>query len=310
MSDKKNNFQKPELSVEELSHALYHANLKLNAANQKLRQQEKQRLEFYANISHDLRAPITALSSSIEYMLACPELPSQEINENLVLMQKRIVYLEHLINDIFLLSSLDSSDSKVHKEEVDMRFLLEDYFYMCEEDSHYSNAELHLNIVKDLDVTLSVDPILIQRVLDNLFTNALKYSKGVPYIELGAYIEGSELVIYVADHGIGISRRNIEKIFERSYTVQKSRTPGSDTGSGFGLSITALSPVKVSPKKEAALFSGFHSDTLFNNRLVRNFYLPVAIFQNTLSVGDDQTCRSGCESLKSAYDLLLRSLIQ
>ena len=118
-----------------------------------------------------------------------------------------------------------------------MRFLLEDYFYMCEEDSHYSNAELHLNIVKDLDVTLSVDPILIQRVLDNLFTNALKYSKGVPYIELGAYIEGSELVIYVADHGIGISRRNIEKIFERSYTVQKSRTPGSDTGSGFGLSI-------------------------------------------------------------------------
>ena len=237
MSDKKNNFQKPELSVEELSHALYYANLKLNAANQKLRQQEKQRLEFYANISHDLRAPITALSSSIEYMLACPELPSQEINENLGLMQKRIVYLEHLINDIFLLSSLDSSDSKVHKEEVDMRFLLEDYFYMCEEDSHYSNAELHLNIVKDLDVTLSVDPILIQRVLDNLFTNALKYSKGVPYIELGAYIEGSELVIYVADHGIGISRRNIEKIFERSYTVQKSRTPGSDTGSGFGLSI-------------------------------------------------------------------------
>lgn len=93
MSDKKNSFQKPELSVEELSHALYHANLKLNAANQKLRQQEKQRLEFYANISHDLRAPITALSSSIEYMLACPELPSQEINENLVLMQKRIVYL-------------------------------------------------------------------------------------------------------------------------------------------------------------------------------------------------------------------------
>ena len=59
----------------------------------------------------------------------------------------------------------------------------------------------------------------------------------VYHIELGAYIEGSELVIYVADHGIGISRRNIEKIFERSYTVQKSRTPGSDTGSGFGLSI-------------------------------------------------------------------------
>lgn len=108
---------------------------------------------------------------------------------------------------------------------------------MCQEDSRYENAQLHLNISAASDVVLSVDPILIQRVLDNLFNNALKYSKGIPYIELGAYIDGQDFVIYVADHGIGISKRNIDKIFERSYTVQKSRTPGSDSGSGFGLAI-------------------------------------------------------------------------
>lgn len=237
MSHKKNRFQKPELSVEELSHALYHANLKLHDANQKLRCQEKQRLDFYANISHDLRAPITALSNSVEYMLTCTDLTCTEVNDTLILMQKRISYLEHLINDIFLLSSLDSSDDRIHKETVDMCFLLEDYFYMCQEDSRYENAQLHLNISAAPDVVLSVDPILIQRVLDNLFNNALKYSKGIPYIELGAYIDGQDFVIYVADHGIGISRRNIDKIFERSYTVQKSRTPGSDSGSGFGLAI-------------------------------------------------------------------------
>ena len=74
MSNNKSHFEKPELSVEELSHALYEVNLKLQEANKKLTAQEKKRLEFYANISHDLRAPITALSNSIEYMLSNQQL--------------------------------------------------------------------------------------------------------------------------------------------------------------------------------------------------------------------------------------------
>ena len=69
MASRKAKFEKPELTVEELSRALYEANLKLNEANEKLKKQEKQRMEFYSNISHDLRAPITAIANSIEYML-------------------------------------------------------------------------------------------------------------------------------------------------------------------------------------------------------------------------------------------------
>ncbi len=237
MATTKTNFIKPELSVEELSHALYDVNCKLQDANNKLLEQEKQRLEFYANISHDLRAPITALSNSVEYMLSCPQLTLDEINDNLLIMQKRIVYMEHLINDIFLLSSLDSSDNKVHKEEVDIRFLLEDYFYLCQEDSRYLDAQLVLNIPDTFHVSLMADPVLMQRVLENLFANAMKYSSGIPYIELGAYIENNCVFIYVQDHGIGISARNIKRIFDRTYMIAKSRTPSSDTSSGFGLSI-------------------------------------------------------------------------
>lgn len=237
MSEAKNRFEKPELSVAELSHALYEVNLKLQEANKKLQEQEKKRLEFYANISHDLRAPITALSNSVEYMLAKKELSQEEMLETLSIMQKRTKYMEHLINDIFLLSSLDSSDSKVHKEQVDMCFLLEDYFYMCEADSRYEQTELILDIPDDLQVTLFVDPALIQRVLDNLFTNALKYSKGTPHITLGAYIEKDAFIIYVEDQGIGIAKKHITKIFDRSYMIEKSRTPNSESSSGFGLSI-------------------------------------------------------------------------
>ena len=237
MSDNKNQFEIPELSVEELSHALYEVNLKLQAANNKLKEQEQARLEFYANISHDLRAPVTALSNSIEYMLSNKNLSPEETQEALLIMQKRTGYMEHLIHDIFLLSSLDSSNSKVHKENVDMGFFLEDYFYMCEADSRYEHANLYLELPDDLQLTLHIDPALMQRVLDNLFTNALKYSKDVPYITLGAYIEHHDLIIYVADQGIGIANEHLEKIFDRSYMVQKSRTPDTTSSSGFGLSI-------------------------------------------------------------------------
>lgn len=237
MSETKNRFEKPELSVAELSHALYEVNLKLQEANRKLQEQEKQRLEFYANISHDLRAPVTALSNSVEYMLSNKQLTQEEMLETLSIMQKRTNYMEHLINDIFLLSSLDSSDNRVHKEQVDMRFLLEDYFYMCEADSRYEQAKLILAIPDDLQITLFVDPALMQRVLDNLFTNALKYAKNTPHITLGAYIEHNQFIIYVEDQGIGIAKKHLTKIFDRSYMIAKSRTPNSQTSSGFGLSI-------------------------------------------------------------------------
>lgn len=237
MSNSKNRFEKPELSVEELSHALYEVNLKLQEANKKLKDQEKARLEFYANISHDLRAPVTALANSVEYMLTNKQLTHEELLETLSIIQKRTTYMEHLINDIFLLSSLDSSDSKVHKEPVDMCFLLEDYFYMCEADTRYTRTELALDIPANLQATLFVDPALMQRVLDNLFTNALKYAKGTPHITLGAYVEKNEFIIYVEDQGIGIAKKHLSKIFDRSYMVEKSRTPNSESSSGFGLSI-------------------------------------------------------------------------
>jgi signal transduction histidine kinase len=223
-------FEKPELTVEELSRALYEANLKLQ-------ENEKKRLEFYSNISHDLRSPITALSNSIEYLLSDDDIGKAELRETLTIMQKRADYMKRLINDIFLLSSLDSSDEKVHKEPVDMDFFLEDYFYMCEADSRFENAELTLELPKPLSLTLELDPMLMQRALDNLMTNAVKYSKSVPHITLGAFNDGNSLHIYVEDNGIGISQKHLPHIFDRSYTVNKSRTPNDNVSSGFGLSI-------------------------------------------------------------------------
>lgn len=230
-------FEKPELSVEELSRALYEANLKLQDANNKLKAQEQERLTFYSNISHDLRAPITAIANSIEYLLTDEKLSQNEQKETLKIIQKRTNYMSHLINDIFLLSSLESSNDKVHKEPVDMIFFLEDYFYMCEADSRFKDTVLTLDLPEDLSVTMSVDPLLMQRVLDNLFSNALKYSNSTPDITLSARLDDSLFTITVTDKGIGIDENDLPYIFDRSYMAEKSRTPDTMSSSGFGLSI-------------------------------------------------------------------------
>ena len=112
---------------------------------------------------------------------------------------------------------------------------------MCEADPRFDGAELTLDIPNPLSTTLNIDPVLMHRVLDNLFTNALKYSKGTPKITLGASLTKEEgrdlLLIYVQDNGIGIAKKHLPYIFDRSYTAQKSRTPDEHASTGFGLSI-------------------------------------------------------------------------
>lgn len=233
----KNRFEKPALTVEELSHALFEVNLQLRDANRKLIEQEEQRLSFLANVSHDLRSPMTTLSNSLEYLLSQEQIDPDELRNCLLLMQKRMNYMNVLINDIFLLSSLETSDEKIKKEPVDIRFFLEDYFYMCEADSKYEHMTLELNIDESIHDTLIIDPNLMHRVLDNLFSNAVKYSKEDKYLALGAYKEQDYFIIYVQDHGVGIAKKHLSKIFNRSYRISKARTPDDDTSSGFGLAI-------------------------------------------------------------------------
>ena len=235
--NKKQKFDTPELSVEELSKALYEVNLQLQESNNKLQEEQRKKTEFYANISHDLRAPITAISNSVQYLLSGQDIEKSEAIETLQIVNKRVEYLQKMINDIFLLSSLDSSEQKVHKEKVDVSFFLEDFYYMCEADERFEKAKLELSIAEDLEATLMMDPYLMQMALDNLFTNALKYGGNQPEIKLEAYMENDTIVIKVCDTGIGISEENLKHIFERSYQVEKARTPEAGNGSGFGLSI-------------------------------------------------------------------------
>lgn len=234
----KDQFITPELTVEELSKALFEVSQTLQKTNQELLEAQQQQLDLLTNISHDLRSPICAVKSGIEYMIESDDLLPQERNQILKMMQKRIILIERMIHDIFLLSSLHSCNKKLELEPLSIGIILEEYYYSCEQDPRYQTSSLELQIPPAFPYTVKVDATLLVRVLDNLFNNALKYSNSPAYIQLSASIYHNDyILICVKDHGIGIGKEHIHKIFNHSYTVSDARTPSDTFGNGFGLAI-------------------------------------------------------------------------
>ena len=234
---KKTSFSPPELNTEELSKALYEVTQKLEQSNQLLKETQQQKDLLFANISHDLRSPITAIRNSVEYLLSLDNVSKEELTTSLELIQRRSIYLEHLINDVFLLSSISANTKKLHLETVPIFYFLEEFFFTVSEESRFQHRNLALKVPQDLECLVTIDTKMFWRVLDNLFSNALKYSFDGASITLGSEKKDSKVHIYVADTGIGIEEKHLKKIFDTSYMVEDARTPSSTTGTGLGLAI-------------------------------------------------------------------------
>jgi len=221
-----------------LEDALFQANMELSLANEKMNRQEKERMELFRNLSHDLRAPMTALASSIGLMREKKDMDEKERDELLELMSRRLKNLNAMLDEIFLLGKMENPEQRLELEEIDAAALLEEFFFSCEADVKYEERELKLELPEDMQCMVRVDPQKMVRVLDNLFTNALRYSKTGDEILLSAKITecGRKLEIMVKDTGIGILPEDLPHVFERSYRADRSRTPG-DGGHGLGLAI-------------------------------------------------------------------------
>lgn len=235
---KKSPFVAPQLSTEELTKALYETSTKLEKANQELVQTQEEQAAVFANISHDLRSPVTAIKNSVDYLLTSPNLNTADATETLGLMKRRIDYLEQLVNDVFLLSSLDCSEKLLRKERINVGMFLEDFFYSCDADKKYATRKLRFDVPVDYPYEADIDPKMFYRLLDNLFSNALKYSADGDEIALSSYKNSdNSITIVVSDTGIGIDDAHVKNIFNRTYMVESARTPGAFAGCGLGLSI-------------------------------------------------------------------------
>ena len=266
----KKKYVKPEIIIEELQKVLSETNEKLAAANaelekanETLRLRERERTELFANLSHDLRASVSVIAGAAE-LLESELAPGTQEAENAALIRRRTAFLRTFIEDMFLLARLESKedrqgdglqDSRV--QEVDVKLLLEEYFYSVLASGECDGRKLVLDIPEDFSARISVEPEMIVRVLDNLFTNAKKYSEEGAEIRLTVSVEDAaeesaddsaqfssgrsmcftdKVIITVSDTGIGIAPEDLPHIFERTFRAKRERPP-EEGSSGLGLAI-------------------------------------------------------------------------
>lgn len=229
----KNQFQAPDIESETIEKLT----AQLLVANTELQRMQKERSEMLANISHDLRAPITAIRSAVDVLLSSDHTSPEDLSSTLQIIDRRTKTLENMIQDMYYLFCVEDTSRELEFTTLHAASILEEYFFDAIIDARYENHDMQLDLPEDMNCFIRVDTQKLIRVLDNLFTNAAKYTPEGSTITLKAREQENRLIISVIDTGDGISPEAVEKLFQRTYTVSKARTPGGATGSGLGLAI-------------------------------------------------------------------------
>ncbi len=192
---------------------------------------ERMRNEYVANISHELRTPLTSLRGLLEPladgMVKDPEKQKQYYS----IMLREVERLSRLITDMLQLSRLQAGTEAMEMTMFDVNELLEEVSQSFQTEAKKRKIRIELETAETLSPVLS-DRDRIEQVLVILIDNALRYAKS--RICLRASETVHEVVIDVWDDGIGISKENLSRVFERFYKVDTSRKDG---GTGLGLSI-------------------------------------------------------------------------
>lgn len=197
---------------------------------------EASRREFVANVSHELRTPLTTIKSYTEALedgaLQHPELGPKFAH----VIQNETERMIRLVTDLLHLSRLDSKEAPLRKNRVDIRDMLEDVEDRFAFQMKDKGIRSHIAVGEDVGAVW-LDRDQIDQVLDNLMSNAMKYTPDGGHIQIEA-AAGSDgmLHISVEDSGIGIPKKDISRIFERFYRVDKARSRNMG-GTGLGLSI-------------------------------------------------------------------------
>ena len=200
-----------------------------------LKQLDQIRSDFVANVSHELRTPLSILRGYIETLLDNPKTPREELSRILQVMERHSKRLGLLVDDLLSLARLESSNSKVELSQVRVRELFNNVTRDWNEKLAAKNLKVIVDLPPDLQ-TIPADETRLQEVFYNLLENAVKYSRENGQIRLQAAQRGPEIVLSVSDDGIGISKDQLPRIFERFYRADKARSRDLG-GTGLGLAI-------------------------------------------------------------------------
>ncbi|HZK95220.1 MAG TPA: ATP-binding protein [Prolixibacteraceae bacterium] len=202
----------------------------------RLRDLEKYRKDFVGNVSHELKTPIFNIQGYILTLLD-GGLEDPKINRlYLERTEKSIDRMISIVEDLESITKLESGEMKLNMEPFDLLKLTEEVFELELRDANGRRISMNLILKANKPVIVMADRKRIFEVISNLVGNAIKYGKKGGNVNVGFYDMDKMLLIEVSDDGIGIEKKDLIRIFERFYRVDKSRSR-MQGGTGLGLSI-------------------------------------------------------------------------
>ena len=205
---------------------------------------EKMRSEFTSTVSHELKTPLTSIYGVSDMLMAGLVRP-EDITEFAKSIHDEAGRLISLVNDIIKLSQLDENVVPIEKTEVDLYDLCNDVLNRL----HNSIDEKHISVTLSGEHAIITGvSVVLDELVHNLCDNAVKYNKENGEINVNVTHSDGHIILTVADTGIGIPQKQVDRVFERFYRVDKSHSKKIG-GTGLGLSIV----------KHAA---GFHGGTV------------------------------------------------
>ena len=196
-----------------------------------LTQLEEYKNEFLQNIAHEIKTPITAINSAAELLETQNNL-KQNDQECLDIIHCQVKTINNLINDILYLSEIESA--KTEEDKTFEMFNLNKMIEKVIDEFNYSN--MSINFIQNEPIMFCGNKELLSIALSNILTNAIKYS-GSKKIDVILEKTDNGIELIVRDYGVGIQQEYLERIFERFYRIDKTRSRKLG-GSGLGLSIT------------------------------------------------------------------------
>lgn len=202
---------------------------KLAIASKEREKLEKMRKDFVANISHELRTPVTVLRGSIEALCDKVVTDPEQVEEYYAQMLSESIYLQRLVNDLLDLSRLQNTDFTLQKVEVNLCSIIQEVIRSGRRLAQEKNLIINYKRDKDVEVIYGDFDRIRQMILITL-DNAIKFSNPNSSID----VEYKKSTLFITDYGAGINKEDLPYIFDRFY---KMRNENNKEGTGLGLAI-------------------------------------------------------------------------
>ncbi len=201
----------------------------------RIKELERVRQQFFDNVSHELKTPITVIQGIVETLPECIENHPEQSTKFIEMVENNTKRINTIIDDLFYLAKLDQGDQMIYRkfEKQDIKLTVQRAITLLSNKI----ADKAINLKEAVESTeINGNHGLLEEAIRNILENAVTYSSEGAEIEIKSVFNGDSVELLIKDYGIGISPEECQRIFERFYRVDKSRHRHTG-GSGLGLAI-------------------------------------------------------------------------